>query len=115
LASFTDTAVLRDAAQHQMQRVSITERGSAGETLDSAPVRVTIQGEGWSDHITVDWAPGSLADPMTREQLSHKWSDCLRHAGLALTLEQGLGLLDASLDIPAAELLMPLREVMLSA
>ena len=113
LTTFSDAAVQRPALQAQMERVTLRERAPAGEKLDTAPVQVAIHGDGWTERITVDWAPGSLADPMTRAQMEGKWGDCTRHAGLDLA--PPVGLLEASLDQPAASLLAPVREALLAA
>ena len=115
LASFADAAVPRAGVQAQMQRTTLTERSTEGESLESAPVNVALHGEGWSDRITVDWAPGSAADPMTRDQQRGKWTDCTRHGGMALDDTQMLRLLDAPLQTPASDLLRPLRQGLLAA
>ncbi|MFD0668264.1 MmgE/PrpD family protein [Ramlibacter sp. MAHUQ-53] len=115
LGTFTDAAVQRPALRAQMQQVTLRERERAGESLDTAPVTVAVEGAGWSDRITVDWAPGSLADPMTREQMLAKWRDCLAHAGLSADAVPAQALLDAPLDAPAATLLAPVREALLAA
>lgn len=114
LASFADAAVLRSDVLAQMQRTTLTERTTGGERLESAPVRVTLHGEDWTDTITVDWAPGSAADPMTRDQQRAKWLDCATHAGMDSSDAQALGLLDAPLQTPASDLLRPLRQALLS-
>lgn len=115
LASFDDAAVHRADVQSLMQRTTLTERTSAGESLETAPVHVTVHGDGWSDTIAVDWAPGSPADPMTREQLRLKWRDCARQGGLPADDAQVLALLDAPAATPASDLLRPLRETLLTA
>lgn len=115
LASFADSAIPRTDVQAQMKRTTLTERTTAGESLESAPVHVTLRGEGWSDTITVDWAPGSPADPMTREQLRGKWRDCAVHAGMDRDDAHVLRLLDAPLRTPASDLLRPLRQSLLAA
>lgn len=115
LASFADAAIPRAEVQAQMQRTTLTERGTAGESLESAPVHVSLRGEGWSDTITVDWAPGSPADPMTREQMRGKWRDCAIHAGMDPDDTHALRLLDAPLRTPASDLLRPLRQRLLAA
>ena len=115
LASFADAAIPRAGVQAQMQRTTLTERTTDGESLDTAPVQVTLRGEGWSDSITVDWAPGSAADPMTREQQRAKWRDCTSHSGMETDDAVVLGLLDAPLQAPAFELLRPLRQSLLRA
>lgn len=114
LASFADAAVLRSDVLAQMQRTTLAERTTEGERLESAPVRVTLHGEGWTDTITVDWAPGSAADPMTRDQQRAKWLDCAKQGGMDSSVEQALGLLDAPLQTPASDLLRPLRQSLLS-
>lgn len=115
LRSFTDAAVQRAPLQAQMQRVTLRERSAAGESLATAPVHVTVYGEGWSDRVTVDWAPGSPADPMTREQMEQKWQDCAGHAALPVDLAFAGALLDAPLEDAAAEVLMTLRDRLLAA
>ena len=114
LASFADPAVQRPPLRAQMQQVTLRERAAAGESLDSAPVHVTVRGAGWSDRITVDWAPGSPADPMTREEMLQKWRDCAAHGGLPADAGPLLQLLDAPLDTPAAAVLLPLRRSLLA-
>jgi hypothetical protein len=74
-----------------------------------------VKGEGWSDRITVDWAPGSPADPMTRDELLHKWRDCAAHGGMNPDAGQIQALLDAPLDTPAAAVVAPLRRTLLAA
>lgn len=115
LPSFTDGAVSRAALRAQMERVVLRERERDGETLDTAPVTVTVRGATWSDVITVDWAPGSAVDPMSRDELRAKWRDCAAHAGLAAGEELALRLLDAPHDTDVARLLGPLRSCFLSA
>jgi 2-methylcitrate dehydratase PrpD len=115
LASFSDAAVGRSEVRAQMERVTVAERNKPGETLDSAPVFVAVHGEGWSDRIEVDWAPGSMADPMTRDQLRGKWRDGAAHAGLPPDDALALPLLDAPLDTPAPAVVGPLRAALLAA
>ena len=114
LASFADACVLRGDVLAQMQHTTLAERATEGERLESAPVRVTLYGEGWTDTITVDWAPGSAADPMTRDQQRAKWLDCATNGGIDSSDAQVLGLLDAPLQTPASDLLRPLRQALLS-
>ncbi len=114
LASFSDAAVQRPAVRAQMERVHLHERAAAGESLDSAPVRVRIEGAGVSDAITVDWAPGSHADPMTREELLRKWNDCAAHGRVGLEPAQALAVLDAPGDGSAHDVLLPLRHALLA-
>lgn len=115
LASFSDEAVQRQEARAQMERVRVVERDTAGESLESAPVFVTVHGRGWTDSIVVDWAPGSSADPMTRDELRGKWRDGAAHAGLALGDGIALPLLDAPVDAGATSVLAPLRSALLGA
>ena len=115
LGSFADAAVPRADVQAQMKRTTLTERTTAGESLETAPVHVTLRGEGWTETITVDWAPGSAADPMTRDQQRGKWRDCASHSGMNPDDAQVLRLLDAPLQTPASDLLRPLRQLLLSA
>ena len=115
LASFTDSAVPRPAVQAVMECTKLTERATQGESLETAPVQVTLRGQGWTDRITVDWAPGSAADPMTRDQLRGKWFDCASHGGINTDDAQALHLLDVPLQTPAFDLLHPLRQTLLDA
>jgi 2-methylcitrate dehydratase PrpD len=115
LASFADSAIPRPAVQALMRRTSLIERGTDGEALESAPVHLTLRGEGWIDTITVDWAPGSAADPMTRDQQRSKWRDCASQGGMDADDAQALRLLDAPLHTPASDLLRPLRQSLLAA
>jgi hypothetical protein len=78
--------------------------------LDSAWQRATS-----TDTITVDWAPGSASDPMTRDQLRSKWLDCASHGGMETDDAQVLRLLDAPLPTPASDLLRPLSQALLCA
>lgn len=115
LGSFSDAAVLRASCLDQMRRITLRERDIDGESLDTAPVRVTLRGDGWREDLLVDWAPGSLADPMTRTQMTKKWQDCTEHAGVTQALTSGSALLDAPLDSPVEGLLMPIRTALLAA
>ena len=115
LASFVDAAIPRANVQAQMKRTTLTERTTGGESLESAPVHVALHGEGWTDRITVDWAPGSAADPMTRGQLRSKWLDCTSYAGMDPDDARALPLLDARLETPASDLLRPLRQTLMAA
>lgn len=113
LAAFSDEAVQRPALRRLMERVRVQERNVPGETLDTAPARVKVQGADWEDTLLVDWAPGSLADPMTREELLAKWRDCAAYGGVSQAEQAVLALLDAPPQARAAELLGPLRGVFL--
>ena len=115
LATFTDSAVKGVLVRERMRHVHIHERDAAGESLDSAPVKVTIMGEGWTDQILVNWAPGSSADPMTREELRDKWQDCTRHGGLITNDAIAMRLLDEQSDISAQDLWQPLHDAMKAA
>lgn len=115
LGAFTDDAVRRPQLQAQSRQVVLRERDLADETLDSAPVHVTVRGAGWTDEIVVDWAPGSLADQITRDQMRGKWRDCATHAGFATDDADALVLLDAPLDTPVTALLRPLLGRLLGA
>ena len=114
LSSFDDAAVLRPNVREQMAGVTRRERAEAGERLESAPVHVTVSTENWSDTIEVNWAPGSNADPLTREQLLEKWTDCAGH-GRINGKDAVVRLLDAPLDSAEPDLLGPLRELLLTA
>ena len=115
LAQFSNAAVLRSDLQARLADVQLRERDDASEKLESAPVNVEVQGEGWSDGIVVDWAPGSLADPMDREELFGKWRDCAAHGGVAGDVALLAALLEAPLNASAASLLAPLRRLLLGA
>lgn len=117
LASFTDAAVNREPVRALMAKIRVRERTDPREKLESAPVLVrTLSGQGVSE-LSVDWAPGSAADPMSTSDLEAKLGDCVRHAaveGDAVTVRL-LGLLDTPRDFLAIELLTPLRRVLLGA
>jgi hypothetical protein len=98
-----------------MRDVVLRERSHTGESLETAPVHVSVQGEGWNDSIVVDWASGSPADHMMRDQLRSKWHECASQAGFSTDDTEILGLLDAPLDMRATDLLLPLRRVLLNA
>ena len=115
LASFADQAVLRAELREMLQSVHLHERPEAGERLDSAPVKVVVQGDGWTDAITVDWAPGSLGDPMSRDELIGKWRDCATHGGIDSIESVVAPLLDAPLQTNASTLLLPLRTLFCDA
>ena len=115
LASFEDRAVHRTDVQTQMTRTTLMERTQAGESLETAPVTVTVRAEGWIDSLVVDWAPGSPADPMTRDQLRLKWSDCARYGGIRADDAHMLRILDAPLQTPASDLLEPICATLMTA
>lgn len=114
LRTFADAAVMRAPVRALMERVTLGGRGR-DEDLDTAPVRVTIRGGGIEDSINVDWAPGSLADPFTREQLLDKFRDCARHGAMEGAEAAATPILDAPLEAPAAQVLGGLRERLLAA
>lgn len=111
LGTFSDEAVQRPMLHACMQRVILRERSASSESLDTAPVQVSVRGADWHDAITVDWAPGSLSDPMSRVQQIGKAEDCLAHGG-SMSIEQILPLLDGPLHMPVSALL-PMREALL--
>ncbi|SEK17273.1 MULTISPECIES: MmgE/PrpD family protein [unclassified Variovorax] len=115
LRSFSDAAPLRVEVQALMARVVTTEREAAGEKLDTAPVHVRVlHASGDSSAVTVDWAPGSMADPMSRADLLAKWDDCAAHAGHpAGDNRAALALLDAPAGTRASDVLGPLRALLL--
>jgi 2-methylcitrate dehydratase PrpD len=115
LRSFSDAAPLRAEVQALMARVATTEREAAGEKLDTAPVHVRVlHGSGEASAVTVDWAPGSMSDPMSRADLLAKWNDCAAHAGHpAGDNMAALALLDAPAGTPASDVLGPLRALLL--
>lgn len=112
LASFSDAAANRAALRPQMERVQVTERPGPHEPLEAAPVQVTISGAGWNDAILVDWAPGSLQDPVTDEDLLAKWADCQVHG--AVTSPLAAAWLAADPGQPMDTLLLPLRGAILA-
>lgn len=114
LASFSDSAVQRETVRSQMNRVVLRERTEDGERLESAPVHVTVRGPEWTSAMRVDWAPGSIADPMSRDQLLTKWRDCVANGGMALNEAAVVRLLDASLQTGVIALLAPLRKALLA-
>jgi 2-methylcitrate dehydratase PrpD len=112
LGSFSDAAATRAALRPQMHLVRVTERQGPHEPLEAAPVQVTITGAGWSDTLLVDWAPGSLQDPVTDDDLQAKWADCQAHG--AVQLPPASAWLAAPLEQPVAPLLYPLRAAILA-
>ncbi|WP_026437860.1 MmgE/PrpD family protein [Acidovorax sp. JHL-9] len=112
LVSFSDAAANRAALRPQMERVGVTERPGPHAPLETAPVQVTISGPGWSDFILVDWAPGSLQDPVSDADLLAKWIDCEAHG--ELTAPIAAAWLAASLEQPADALLHSLRTTVLA-
>lgn len=114
LASFSDAAANRAALRPQMEHVRVTERSGPHEPLEAAPVRVTITGPGWSDTLLVDWAPGSLQDPVTDEDLLAKWADCAASSQADAPAALAAGWLAARLDQPMGALLHRLRGAILA-
>ncbi|ADV01244.1 2-methylcitrate dehydratase [Alicycliphilus denitrificans] len=114
LASFSDAAANRGALLPQMRQVRVAERPGPHEPLETAPVRVTITGPGWIDAILVDWAPGSLQDPVTDEDLLAKWVDCAANGQVAAPAAIATGWLAAGMDQPMGSLLHSLRRAILA-
>ncbi len=115
LATFDDAAVSRPALREQMQRVSIVERTLEGEALESAPVNVRIEAGSFSETVCVDWALGSLRDPITRKELLDKWGDCVQRSGLSIDESLAMAVLDATDTTQAESVLGPLRRLLLEA
>lgn len=113
LATFSDEACARPSVVKTMAGVVARERDGPHEPLGSAPVEVTIIGHGWQDRIVVDWAPGSLQDPLSAEELLDKWVDCALHGGLPSPNESAAALLRSEHDQFVMPLLMPLRSEIL--
>ena len=115
LHSFTDAAVQRQAVVAAMTRVVVHERDGADEPLDRSPVRVRIRHAQGEDAVLVDWAPGSLADPLGADDMVAKWADCARYAGVHADQNLAQALLEGALDSNATKLLGPIRRLLLSA
>jgi 2-methylcitrate dehydratase PrpD len=113
LASFSDAAVSRAELRPQMRLVRSAERTGPHEPLEAAPVRVTITGAGWSDTVLADWAPGSLQDPVTDDELLAKWGDCEAHGQAMLPADAAAICLTAALDQPIKAPLRHLRAALL--
>jgi len=109
LASFSDAAATRAALRPQMDRVRVSERPGPHEPLESAPVRVTVTTAGWSESILVDWAPGSLQDPFTNEELIAKWMDCETNGAAEIPAGTATAWLEADQAQPVTTLLRSLR------
>lgn len=109
LASFSDAAANRGELQPQMAQVRVSERPGPHEPLETAPVRVAISGPGWNDAILVDWAPGSLQDRVTDEDLLAKWADCTAHGEVTLPADAAATWLATDPDEPMVPLLRGLR------
>jgi 2-methylcitrate dehydratase PrpD len=113
LGSFTDQAVRRPAVRALMERVTLRERDGVDERLDHAPVRVRVRRGRTEESVVVDWAPGSLADPMSAHDLKAKWRDCACHAGVDAGTAVADALFDAFADRPASGVFGPLRSLLL--
>jgi 2-methylcitrate dehydratase PrpD len=104
LASFTDEAVLRPSIQRRLTDVTLVESDKApaqGSDVGGAPVTVTITPRSGAPVArTVTLSPGSLADPITPEQLRAKWLDCLRRAKPDLTPDSAAALFDEAARLP---------------
>lgn len=87
LGSFTDDAVGRPGVQARLRDVKVVEDNAPpkqGAEVGAAPVTVTLHpvaGEPVSRSVTA--LPGSLQDPITRDQARAKWADCLKRANPA--------------------------------
>ena len=75
---------------------------------------MTSTGPGWIDAILVDWAPGSLQDPVTDEDLLAKWVDCAANGQVAAPAAIATGWLAAGMDQPMGSLLHSLRRAILA-
>ncbi|OEU62760.1 MAG: hypothetical protein BBJ57_04395 [Desulfobacterales bacterium PC51MH44] len=74
LATFTDEAVLRPAAQEFLEKVSVAPHEGEGQDDYS---EVTLKLRDGSRHTArVEHAQGSLIKPLTREQAEQKFRDC---------------------------------------
>lgn len=113
MASFSDSALQRETVRSQMNCVVVRERTIEGEPLESAPILVTVRGPDWSSNMLVDWSPGSITDPMSREQLLDKWRDCAAMADIAVAESTVVRLLDAPLQTRADAVLVPLCDSLL--
>ena len=108
LASFDDSAPLRADVQALMRGVAVTERDDPNEKLNTAPVTVRVMSaDGETASVTVDWAPGSVADPMSRDDLRAKWDDCAAHARIEPAPHMPQALLNAPLESRALDTLQP--------
>ncbi|RYF57523.1 MAG: 2-methylcitrate dehydratase, partial [Comamonadaceae bacterium] len=115
LSTFAESAVQRADLRAALERVVLRERADENERLESAPVHVTVSGQGWSDRVTVDVAPGSLGDPMSRDELLGKWRDGAAWGAMTPGDDVAVRLLDESLSVGAAGLLLPLRDGLCAA
>lgn len=82
--SFTDAAVQREEIQARLADVTVREVGgqlASGFEVAEAPVRVAVTRRDGQEAVrSVLPLPGSPKDPLTPDQLRHKWMDCLRKA-----------------------------------
>jgi len=115
LQAFSDTAVQRPQVTSLMERVTVHERTGIDERLDLAPVLVRVRHAQGEDRILVDFAPGSLADPMSVEDLVDKWKDCAGQAGIEADPDVARGLLELPARTAASTVLMPVRNFLLDA
>ena len=113
LASFSDAAVQRTTLRPQMDQIRVAERPGPHEPLETAPVQVSITGAGWRDTLLVDWAPGSLQDPVSDAGLLAKWQDCAIHGQVAAPTDLAAEWLAAGLERPMRLWLQALRGTLL--
>ncbi|PNP96733.1 MmgE/PrpD family protein [Sphingobium sp. SA916] len=109
LASFSDSAVRRPAIQARIDDVSVIETSELLREggLSTSPVEVELE---LQDRrivsIRIDRAPGSHEDPLTDDQRSAKWIDCLRQPFPAIDSSRAKAAYDAGVRI-AADGVMP--------
>ncbi len=106
LKSYTDAAVLRPALQGRLHDVQVIEASTPnrqGGDVGSAPVTVTLSmRDGSRLARTITASPGSPLDPLTPEQLSGKWRDCLERANPRLPAARADVLLEAGRGLAGA-------------
>ena len=114
LASFTDEAVLRAGIQARLQDIDVMEVAEAVEAVDGLqkaggqtaapdlgrlPVSVLLMlHDGSVLEHTVVASPGSPDDPLTPDQLRHKWTDCFGRGLPTLAASHAGELFDQGLD-----------------
>ena len=84
LASFTDQAVRRPAAQHLLELVEI-ELSDGGDGLLDGEVDIDVHAAGQVHHARLQLPPGAPQRPPTPEEMERKVTDCL--AGTSLTAD----------------------------
>lgn len=115
LSAFNDSAVWRPQVKSLMERVNVHERTGVDERLDLAPVLVRLQHAQGEDQMLVEFAPGSLADPMSIEDMLDKWNDCAGHAGIEADPDVARGLIELPACTAASTVLTPVRSFLLDA